>query len=174
MSEHIVDKEKMDAFKALADTNMKISEAKGILFKLQETETEYLEAREKKVLERIQKVVEESQELVNEAKENYQEMVELGRLTSDFSKSLVALHDLYRKAFTGFEERNILWEKQIGEEQDALIELRKGMKVEKMQIDNDKKSLEKAKTAHAEEDKRIRDKWGEIERTITRLKEGRI
>lgn len=164
----------MDAFKALADTNMKISEAKGILFKLQETETVYLEVREKKVMERIEKVVNESQDLVNEAKENYQEIVEFGRSASDFSKSLVSLHDLYKKVLTDFEERNVLWEKQIGEDQDTLIELRNGMKVERTQINNDLKSLEKAKAVHTEEDRRIRDRWEEIDRTIKRLKEGKI
>ncbi len=47
-----VSTEQMNALKVLAETNVKISEAKQALFEMEKMETEYLIAREKKARER--------------------------------------------------------------------------------------------------------------------------
>lgn len=172
--EHTLEKEKMDAVKAIADANLKISEARNTIFKLEETETEYLVAREKKALDRIQVVVEESQEVLETAKRNFDEVKALGNSVSEFSRSLLLLLEGFKGLVDGFEERNVLWEQQIGKQQDDLVELKKGLKSESVRIENDKKSLEQGRNVLREEETRIRVKWGEIDRAIIRLKEGRI
>lgn len=172
--EHILDKEKMDSIKALADTNMQISAAKGTLFQLQATETEYLEGREKKAMERIQKVVEDSHLLIKEAKENYQEIVDMSKSAAEVSKSLSSLHESFQKTLLDFEERNVLWGKQIENQQKEIADMRKGLQIEKMNIENDRTFIEKAKASVKLEERKIKDKWAEYERAIIRLKEGRI
>lgn len=174
MSEHIVSKEQMEALKALADTNIKISEAKGALFKLQETETEYLVVREKKAMDRIEKTIADSREFVDEAKKNYEEVKDFALEASSFAESLIKARGIFHKLLEEFEERNVIWEQDIGQQQDEIAEEKKNLKAQKVVIENDRKSLTKARVQHASDTLRLAGEWKELDRAITRLKEGRI
>lgn len=173
MPEHILSKENMDSLKAIADANLKVSEARNVLFKLEEEETTYLVGREKKAMERIQKVIDESVLLVQEARENYREIVEIGNATSDLTRSITSLVELFKNATADFEERNLEWEKQIGLQQDEIVEVRNQLKAQRSEIDNDKKSIQKEQINIENEKIKIKDQWGEISRALTRLKERR-
>lgn len=172
--EIIVGKEQMESLKALAETNLKLSEAKNLLFKLQEEETAYLQAREKKALDRIKKTVEESRELVRVAEENHSEIKNLYIETSNFAENLVKLQEDFKLMLESFEERNISWEKDIGKQQDDIAQIKKEMKIEKLQIENDIKSLERSRQKLEEDQKKLKSDRGTIERAIKRLKENRI
>jgi len=139
--ENVVGKETMESLKALADINLKVSEAKNLLFKLEEQETEYLIAREKKVMDRIKKVVDDSQEMVNEADKNYGQIKELLENISGFCNLLINTQEQFNTLIETFNQRNELWEKHIGEQQDGIEENRKLIKVHSQIIENDKKSI---------------------------------
>lgn len=164
----------MEALQALADTNIKISEAKGALFKLQETETEYLVVREKKAMDRIEKTIADSREFVDEANKNYEEVKNFALDASSFAESLIKAQGTFHKMLEEFEERNVIWEQEIGKQQDEIAEEKKNLKAQKTVIENDRKSLSKAKAQHSMDALKLAGEWGELNRAITRLKEGRI
>ena len=172
--DNIVTKEQMDSLKALSEINLKISEAKNTLFALQEDETEYLVARERKAMDRIQKVVDESTELVKEADQNHAQIKQLFVEVSAFAEKLIKTQQDFRGLITEFEERNVDWERDIGRQQDELAEIRKQQKVMSIQIENERKSLEQAKKKLADDQRKLASDQGTLERAIKRLNEGRI
>ncbi len=172
--ENIISTEQMESLKALADINLKISEAKNTLFKLQEEETEYLVLREQKAMDRIQKVVDESTELVKEADQNHAQIKELFIEVSQFAEKLLRTQESFQGLITEFEERNVEWEKRVGEQQDDITQIRNQFKAEKIEIENTKSSIAIAKKALAEEDRKIKDRWSEYDRAVNRLKEKRV
>lgn len=172
--EHTVSKENMESLKALSDINLKVSEAKNLLFKLQEDETAYLVTREEKAMDRIQKVVEESHSLVQEADKNHAQIKALIVEVSAFVEHLLQIQENFQGLLAEFEERNIDWERDIGKQQDDIAEIRKGLKLEKVQIENDLKNINVARKKLAEDQKKLDSDRGLIDRTIKRLKENRI
>ena len=82
--ENIITTEKMEALKALADANVKVSEVRGTIAKLKSEESAYLEEREKKALERIQIILDESESVLKEALSNY-------KAIHQFAKTLLNL-----------------------------------------------------------------------------------
>lgn len=142
MDEQKVTTEQMTALKALTDTNMKISEAKGVLYKLQETETEYLIEREKKALSRIHQTIEDSRHLLDESKRNYEEIQELYRTAGTFLETVNKTYDSFQEIVKDFSERNQAWETNIGRQQDEIADQRKEIKADQVRIKNDQKSLE--------------------------------
>lgn len=142
MDEQKITTEQMTALKALTDTNMKISEARGVLYKLQQTETEYLIEREKKVMARIQKTIEDSRHLLTEAQQNYGEIQKLHQEAEEFVEFLNTTYDCFEAIIKDFGERNQAWEANIGRQQDEIADQRKEIKRDQVQIKNDQKSIE--------------------------------
>lgn len=164
----------MASIKALADTNIEISKAKNLLFKLQESETDYLVIREKKAMDRIQKVVDDSKELVKEATNNHSDINNLLIEATALVTGLDKVSETYTNLLIEFDERNVEWERHIGKQQDNLEEIRKGLKAERVQIDNDKKSIEQTKISLANAQRKIDSDRGTIQRSIERLRQGKI
>jgi Asp-tRNA(Asn)/Glu-tRNA(Gln) amidotransferase C subunit len=140
-----IDKEKMESLKALADINLKVSEARNLLTQLEEEETEYLVKRETKVMDRIKKTVADSQAMVKEADDNYSQIGELLQEITSFCSNIVKIQEQFNEILEVFNERNELWEKNIGEQQDNISEVRKQIKMHTVIIENDKKSLSSTK-----------------------------
>ncbi len=169
-----LEQQKMESIRAIADANMKVSEAKNLLFKLQEDETEYLVLREKKAMDRIQKVVDESQEILKQADQNHGQIKELLIGASQLVQDLLKFQQGLQGLFTEFDERNVEWEQKIGKQQDDLAEIQKQQSIQKVQIENDNKSLEKGRLKLSQDQKKLDSDRGTVERAIKRLKENRI
>lgn len=172
--ETIVEKQKMESLKALADTNMSISEAKGILFKLQETETEYLVEREKKAVARIQKSLEESDSLIKETYANYEEIKNLSNTVSLFSNFLSESYTKFQEMVSFFSEQSNLWEKDMQRQERQISEIKEKMKAERIIIQNDKESIERRQKQLKDDQRRIEDQRQTLARSIERLKQNRI
>lgn len=172
--EHIVDKEKMDSLKALAETNMKVSETKNILIKLEETETEYLVGREKKAMERIQKVHDDSADLLKETHSNYELTSSLLTSVSASADFLGTAYEQFKGLLTDFEERNEVWEKNCEKWEANAAEVRQKIKVDQVKLENAKKSQEIREKAIENSLIKLADDEGTLKRAIGRLKEGRI
>lgn len=164
----------MDSVKELAATNLKISEAKNIIFKLQEDETVYLEEREKKALVRIDKVLEDSRELLDLTKGNYNEVHEFCKTISSFANFLSEAHTKFGGVLESYKERNDEWNIEIDRQNAELEEIRKNITIERSLLANEKKNIEKAREGIEKEMKKMVDERGTLDRAIIRLKEGRI
>lgn len=172
--ENTITKEQMDSMKALADVNIKISEAQNLLFKLQETETEYLVEREGKAVERIQKVLEDSKEILSEIDKNYEKVQQFASTITSFSETLNKSFDSFVKLLSDFRERSDLWDKEVKATEEKIDLEKRDIHTQRIQIENDTK-------ANQQKEKMLKDEWVKIEsdrglisRTVERLKQGKI
>lgn len=174
MAEHIVSKEHMESLKALADLNMKVSEARELLSSLQETETEYLVARESTAIERIRKTVSESGDLLAEVRNNYREVENFYKTVSSFSEQMKETHTAFSSLLGDFKMSQVEWDRHIETQEEEISTLRRDIGVEKVRITNEKKNIESARKKLEDECKKIADQRGTLERAIKRLKDNRI
>ncbi len=174
MDEHTLSKEKMDAMRALADTNMEIGVAKNTLIKLQEQETSYLEEREKKVMIRIQKILDDSKDLLAEAQSNYSQIRELHGTVSSFTEFLKEAYQAFLGLLKDFRERNDAWDNKVSEIETGFENLKRQINTDKVRIKNDTETLERAKAQMLIERRKIDDDRGELDRAIKRLKQGKV
>lgn len=167
--ENIVTKEQMESLQALSDLNIKISEARNELIKLQENETEYLVLREKKAMDRIEKTIQDSQELLQIANKNYGEIQEIVGLIHEFTASLIKLSQDYRQLIATFEERNVIWERNIGKQQDELNIMKQNLTALQTFLENDRKGLELERAKLVDDQKKLASDQGLLQRNIKRI-----
>lgn len=160
--ETILDKEKMGAMKALADTNMEISKSKALLIELQENETSYLEEREKKAMDIVGKILEESRAVIEEAKENYHGVHQFNQTVSSFSNTLNQAHEMFQNLVQEFDVKNQEWEKDIKSQLDEIGDLRKQIKEDKIRIENDQNAVERTKKLNKDEMSVIESRQAQI------------
>lgn len=160
--------------KEMAEANIQISEAKNTLFKVQEEETEYLVAREEKALVKIQKVLEDSTELLTQTYENYEEIHSFLRTVSEYAKFIKDTHQNFQQMLAEFHERNAEWDKEAELEHEKAKTLKREIKIDKIQIENDRKSIERGKKLLAEERIKIEDERSTLKRAVERLKDNKI
>lgn len=174
MNEQVLEKEKMDSIKALSDVHIRISDAKNILFKLQEDETEYLVKREEKALTRIKKVIEDSQDLLDKAHQNYDEIHLFLQTITSYADFLQESHTKFQGLLTDFEERNTLWEEQVKRTEEGFAKQRQFIKQDAEEIEARRDAVEKATKQITNEKRKLESDRGTVERMIIRLKENRI
>lgn len=145
MTDEILSQEKMKIVKELADTNIKISEAKNILFKLQENETEYLEGREKKALHKIQEVLTNSAELLDQTQKNYESVHEFCKTISDYSDFLQDTHGKLQSLIELFNKRNELWEENIRKQDEESARQKNIIKQDTKSIEEREKRINVAR-----------------------------
>ena len=172
--EHILEKEKMDSMKALADTNIKISEAKESLMKIKSLETSYLSEREKKAFELIEKIVKDSGGILKEAKGNYEQVIALYNTVSEFSAFLKEAYNNFKQLLESFDKQNTLWTTDLKAKEEHLNQLAQEIKTDKVRIKNDQDSLNRAQIALTNDRRKIDLDRQTLDRNIIRLKEGKI
>jgi hypothetical protein len=139
-----LEQKKMEVLKELADTNIKISENKNIISKLQEEETEYLILREKKAVQQINQVLLDSKDLLEQTKENYEEVHIFCQTITEYSKSLKEAHTKFDKMLSDFREKDKEWEEEVKKQREEIEKIKQAIEIEKTTIKNDKKYIEKA------------------------------
>lgn len=169
-----ITKENMEAMQTLADTNVKIGEAKGSLEAIKAIEIAYLEAREKKAVSVVQKVLEDSKALLSEAATNYLKVKELSATASSFARFLIEAHDSFKQLVVKFEEKGILWEEQVKRQEDEFVKLRNDIKRDRILLDNDQAALDTRRKQMDVEKRKLDDDRQTLDRAIKRLKEGKI
>lgn len=151
MEEKTVTNEQMTALKALAETNIQVSQAKESLFSLQNTETAYIKEREERAIEKIREAVSQSQELLSEVSQNYGKVKELSDCTSELAISLVEIHEIFQKLLLDFTEKNDAWEKNLNIQLQEISDLRQDIRSDQIRIENDKKGVNRAKKLISDE-----------------------
>ncbi len=172
--EQIVTKQHMEALKGLADTNLKISEARNLLNALQEQETEYLVSREKKAIVRLQGVLELSHNLVEETNKNYEIINDFSKSIMDGAKFLENANDSFRKLIEEKDKHYENWERDIKNQEETIIALRNGLKVELSTVQSEKNQIETVKLNLEKEKLKLDDERGTLDRAIQRLKSNKI
>lgn len=138
----LVTTEQINSLKILADTNLKISDAKNTLQKLQEEEKEYLQKREAEVHLMITKVLEDSKDLLEKTKHNYKEVKNFHNVTLSFSEFLKEMYEKYRVFVEDFDKRSELWNEIYNKEIEEIGELKKDIARDNEEIKRKNKTLE--------------------------------
>ena len=125
MKIEVINKEKMEALQALADTNIKVGEARGTLTKIKSEESEYLKEREEKTLQLVQNILDESEEVLKKAFSNYEEIKKLSSDASDFSQFLIDSYDEFQELKNTFTEYTEAWGANIAGREKSLAALKR-------------------------------------------------
>jgi uncharacterized protein involved in exopolysaccharide biosynthesis len=174
MIEHEFEKEKMDSIKALADTNVKIGEARGVLENLKKDEVVYLEEREKKAIEVVDKVLADSKEILEEATKNYQGVKDLLNSASSFADFLKEAYISFSSLVAKFSEKSAIWEEEVTRQQKEIADIKQQISNDQVRIKNDQEALQRKEASLVDEKRKIDDQRATLERAINRLREGRI
>jgi len=172
--QHEINKETMDSLKALADTNMKISEAKSTLYTLQKEQVEYLRNREKLTLEQVQKVLDNSKALVRETNENYEQVKTFYNTVSSYAQFLSEAHTNFDSLIGVFAEKSELWSQEIKRQEDEILTQKNRLKADHAKITDEREGIERAKVKLQEVERKLTSDRGTLERAIQRLKNNRI
>lgn len=174
MNTEILKKNEFDTIKALADMSLQISDARQTLIELQNTETAYLEEREKKTIKQIQNIFDKSEDLLKKINKNNEEVKTLYSVVSGYKSFLEEGQDKFAKLLEEFNERSTLWTKFVEEKYKEFGEIEQEAKQTKKQIEEDKEDI-KNKQEEIRKDKiKIEDQREIIKRAIERLKNKQI
>lgn len=173
MNTEILEKEKFETLKELADMTVQISEARETLTRLKETKTEYLQIRENEAKDKIQKILDDSVDLLRQINTNNDEIHQLYRTVSGYSKFLKQGHEAFKDMLAEFNERSDLWDKKVEEQYKEFGRIENQVKKDKENIENDKEELRKTKEQLEKDKIKIADERQTIKRAVERLKENR-
>lgn len=165
-----IEKQKMDALRALSETNLAVSKAKEGLETLKKEQSAYIKEREEKVLAQIRAMLDESKEITQQTYANYCEIQDLATNSSVLAKFLVEAHSELVGLIRVFEKTTEKWEAEVTEMQDELGEARKQIKVDAIQIKNDQEAIESRKKEIKNEERKVKDQRETLERALNRLK----
>jgi thioester reductase-like protein len=140
-----LEKEQFDTLKLLADTNIKISDAKDTLNKLQDSESEYIISREEKVTEAINKLLEESSELLSQVHTNYQKVNDFCTVVSSYYDFLKEIHTKFEKMLDTSKKRDELWEENIRNQNQSIANQRKIIEEDRKRLDSDEENIKNKK-----------------------------
>lgn len=174
MNTQIIDKEKMESVKALADLTIKISDAKNILTTLQESETAYLVEREQTAITRIKKILEDSSDLISQAHKNYEDIQGLSNEVSGFCVFIGEIHDSFSESISEFREYQQEWDNYISEREKQVADFRKSVEIDSQLLENERKNIESGKKSLEVERIKLEDERETLRRAIQRLKKNKI
>lgn len=172
--EHNVSAQQMDSLKALTDTNMKVSEAKGALMKIKEMESAYLADREKKAVTVVTDALAQSEQILNDTTKNYAEVRELATTAWGLADKVVRMHDEFAEIMGLFDQKSALWEAQTEAQKASFVLLNKQISLDRAHLANDREAIDARTKRLTERERKLADDRGALERAITRLKAGKI
>lgn len=167
--EHTVDKQTMESLAALANMNLKISEARNTLSKLESLEEAYLTKREQKALARVAKALEESKGLQAETRKNHEEIKNLSDTITSSAGFLATVYKDFEVLMAKLDARNKAWEAGVKKQEAEIDFMKRDINTERVRIANTKESLERQKVLLSEEKIRINDQRGVLERMVERI-----
>lgn len=133
----------MDAMKVLGETNLKISEAKNILTKLQSTEAEYIQKREAKALEQIQKNLKDSKDIIDKTNSNYLKVKELNESVCSIVDYLDGVLSALNKTIETFDTVSSKFYDDVKSQKLEIENIEKALKLDVFQIQSEKKNIDR-------------------------------
>jgi len=147
-----VNKEKMESLRLLAETTIKISEAKNTLQELKSKQEEYLTLREDMAQKHIQKILEESKELLENTHSNYTKVNVFCREVMSYADGLSEMQVGVQNLLETFKNKAIQWEKnaelqtiELSHQKKLVEQDKENLKEWEKRIEKDKKNIEKEK-----------------------------
>ena len=171
METQVINTEKMEALKSLAQTNVKVGEAKGILLKLKAEESDYLNEREKKTLEKVNEIMLESESILKQAFSNYEEIKKFGSDVAEVAAFLAEAYKDFQDLQESFNQYNEEWQKSINATEARIKEMQDTLKADQDQLAADQKWVRGEEKKIAEDKRKIRSDRETLVRGIARLKE---
>lgn len=169
MNETIVTTEQMNALKALSETNMKVSEAKATLIKIEETKQRYFKLRDDEAKARVANIVAESAEALEQARQNYYETTQLYHTVSSFAIALLETSESVHGMVADFEREKLAWDISLKEQESSLATLRQEIDSDALKIQGEKEGIKRQLALLQIEKAKVADMRGTIEREINRM-----
>lgn len=166
MNLHTLDQQSMSALQTLADTNVKIGEAKGILADLKAQETTYFQEREQATIVKIQSVLEDSETILAKINGNYAEVTQFYTEVSSFVGFLKEIQQNVSDSIANFNVHVTEWERQTDEERKALDLLARQLDVQQHGIETDKKVIAEGKKKMKEDLRLIGSRQAQIKEAL--------
>lgn len=168
--EHEISKQHMDTLKALADTNVKISEAKALLENLKSQETTYLEEREKQTMEVIEKCFAQSEDLVQKIKHNYEDIQHLFNTATSHTHFLSENYKKFNDLLDEFNKKSQIWEKRVAEEEEKIADMRKQIEIDSVKISEERKVMDSIGKQLAKEKTLIESRQAQLKAALSLIK----
>jgi len=174
----ILDQEKFNTVKELAEIHANLSDAKVEFKKLQETTEEYMVVREKEAEERVINVLKESRDALEETSKNHNELSGFSRDLKAYAIELKVLATDISALFKNFNTRMGEANTDMEINQKIVSELLKKIKIERVEVQEDRKLLVAERAEIDEQHRLLKDKrevleraWAELKRLQTNKKE---
>jgi len=162
--------EKFNTLKELADVQTNVALCRAELLKLKETTEEYMVVREKEAEDRVTKVLKESREALDETTNNQRELLtynkELQAYANELKKSAFDIMTL----FEDFGRRMKEADEDLKEGQIHVTELLTKIKIERVQVQEDRKLLQGEREEMTQANRLLDDRRKALERAWAELK----
>lgn len=174
MDIHIIETEKMDALKALANANIEVGKVRETIALLKKEEGDFVIEREKKTLAHIDTILAESAAVLKEAFANYGEIHQFAKDATQLAVFLAEAYAEFGQLRDTFDEYTKAWEVDLKKQQSDLQETKNLIKIDRIQVEKDREAVREAEKRVATDRRKVRDERETLERAITRLKNNQI
>lgn len=165
-----LDTEKFNTVKELAEIHVNLSNARVELRKLKETTEEYMVVREREAEERVEKVLKESREALEETSKNHDELSSFSGELKAYAIELKVLSTDITALFQNFGERVKKADEDMVKNQEIVSEVLKKIKIERVQVQEDRKMLVIERKDLADGWRLLKDRQATLERGFEELK----
>ena len=173
-----LDQEKFNTVKEIAALHEAVSSANVDLMKLKEETEKYLVTREQEAEERVIKVLKESRDALEETSKNHNELSGFSRDLKAYAIELKVLATDISALFKNFNTRMGEANTDMEINQKIVSELLKKIKIERVEVQEDRKLLVAERAEIDEQHRLLKDKrevleraWAELKRLQTNKKE---
>ena len=171
MDTHQLDQEKFNVMKELTEIHANLSLARSELLTLKADTEKYMVVREQEAQERVLRVLKESREALVETSTNHRELIVFNNELQAYANELHGLTIDITTLFQDFNTRMREAEKELEESREIVVETLLKIKVERVQVKEDRKllALERKKTEEGKvllADRRaaLERAWDELDR----------
>lgn len=165
-----LDQEKFDTLKELAEMQTSLSNARAELKKLKDTTDEYLVVREQEAEARVIKVLKESRDALDEVSKNHNELSAYSNELKAYANELKDLSTGITDLFKDFNKRVKEAEKDIEKNQEIVTDILQKIKIERVQVNEDRKQLKSEQHEIDEQNRLLKDRREALERAWDELK----
>jgi chromosome segregation ATPase len=166
-----LDQEKFNTAKELADMHANLSDARVEFLKLKESTEEYMVVREHEAEERVAKVLKESREALEETSKNHDELTRFSSELKAYAIEIKGLSTDITTLFKDFGEKMNEADEDIKKNSQIVSDILKKIKIERVQVQEDCKQLERERKEISEGKRLLKDRqeslekaWGELKR----------
>lgn len=165
-----LDQEKFEGLKELAEIQENISLGRAEILKLKETTEEYMVVREQEAEERVIKVLKESREFLDKTTRNQEQLSRYNTELREYAQELAQIAKAISTLFKDFNTRMREADNDVKEYFDSFNELKKRIKLDKLNIQEDRKQLERQRVEIRDAWRLLRDRQETLEKGFVELK----